>query len=104
MILQRLRDALWIGIAVVIGLFLLLPMLLVIVFSFDELALTSLPLTGFTLDWYIKLVRFDYFWPALKNSVLIGVLVSVISVVNGTWRRWRWDGWSSARQHASSIS
>ena len=84
MILQRLRDALWIFLALAIGLFLLLPILLVILFSFNESALTSLPLTGLTLDWYIKLVRLDYFWPALKNSVLIGVLVSVISVVNGT--------------------
>ena len=38
---------------------------LVVLFSFNQSALTSLPLTGFTLDWYRRLFANDSFWPAL---------------------------------------
>ena len=51
----RIRDIIWICTAALIGAFLILPMVLVVVFSFNASALTSLPLTGFTLDWYAKL-------------------------------------------------
>ncbi|MFN8829545.1 MAG: ABC transporter permease [Labrys sp. (in: a-proteobacteria)] len=81
---QRLRDAVWIGLAVVIGLYLIAPIILVILFSFNTSALTSLPLTGFTLDWYRRLAAIDYFWPALWNSAIIGAAVSFLSVLIGT--------------------
>jgi len=84
MIGQRLRDMFWIGLSLLIGLYLLGPILLVILFSFNESALTSLPLTGLTFDWYVKLANIDYFWPALWNSAVIGIAVSIISVVTGT--------------------
>lgn len=79
-----LRDITWYAIALLIGGYLLLPIVLVMVFSFNESALTSLPLTGFTFDWYHKLAAIDYFWPALRSSLIIGVCVSVICVITGT--------------------
>jgi len=57
-----------------------LPLLLVVIFSFNEAALTSFPLTGFTLDWYAKLFANPSFWPALANSLIVGVTVAVASV------------------------
>jgi spermidine/putrescine transport system permease protein len=79
-----LRAGMWVAIAMAIGIFLLAPMIFVVLFSFNQSALTSLPFTGFTLDWYWKLFDIDYFWPALRNSVAVGVCVSAICVITGT--------------------
>ena len=70
-------------ILLVIG-FLITPLILVVLFSFNSSALTSLPLTGFTLDWYRRLFANESFWPALTNSLIIGFTVAVSSVVVGT--------------------
>jgi spermidine/putrescine transport system permease protein len=64
--------------------FLATPILLVVLFSFNRSALTSLPLTGLTLDWYRRLFANDSFWPALENSLIVGFSVALISVVSGT--------------------
>ena len=48
-------------------------------------ALTSFPLTGFTLNWYAKLFANPSFWPALSNSLAVGVtedLVKTYSAVD----------------------
>jgi spermidine/putrescine transport system permease protein len=75
---------LWLAFIAFVVLFLTLPLMLVIVFSFNVSALTSLPLTGLTLDWYARLFGNESFWPALRASLLIGVTVSLLSVVIGT--------------------
>lgn len=64
--------------------FLISPLILVILFSFNASALTSFPLTGFTLDWYRRLIANESFWPALSNSLVIGLTVAVMSVTIGT--------------------
>ncbi len=64
--------------------FLLSPLLLVILFSFNTSALTSFPLSGFTLDWYRRLIANESFWPALNNSLVIGAAVAILSVTVGT--------------------
>jgi spermidine/putrescine transport system permease protein len=70
-------------ILLVIG-FLVAPLMLVILFSFNASALTSLPLTGFTLDWYRRLFANESFWPALSNSLIVGFTVAILSVIVGT--------------------
>ena len=60
------------------------PILLVVLFSFNQSALTSLPLTGLTLDWYRRLFANDSFWPALQNSLIVGFTVAIVSVFTGT--------------------
>jgi spermidine/putrescine transport system permease protein len=64
--------------------FLTLPLVLVVLFSFNSSALTSFPLTGFTLDWYRRLMANESFWPALRASLEIGFVVAILSVVTGT--------------------
>ena len=80
----RLADAIWIAIAVALALYLILPIVLVMLFSFNRSALTSLPLTGLTFDWYRKLFAQDYFLPALHNSLIIAAAVCILSVATGT--------------------
>ncbi len=77
-------DLLWRGFAMVVIRFMTAPLLLVILFSFNESALTSLPLTGLTLDWYRRLFANSSFWPALKNSLIVGFTVALVSVAIGT--------------------
>ena len=81
---QRKVDLLWQGFSFLVLLFMITPILLVIVFSFNRSALTSLPLTGFTFDWYLKLFDNRSFWPALENSLIVGAGVAFASVVIGT--------------------
>lgn len=64
--------------------FLISPLILVIMFSFNASALTSFPLRGFTLDWYRHLAANESFWPALNNSLVIGGTVAILSVTIGT--------------------
>lgn len=77
-------DAIWIAIAVALALYLILPIILVMLFSFNRSALTSLPLTGLTFDWYRKLFAQEYFLPALQNSLIIAAAVCILSVTTGT--------------------
>lgn len=75
---------LWRTFTLAVVIFMVTPLFLVVLFSFNQSALTSLPLTGLTFDWYQKLFANDSFWPALQNSLLIGFTVAILSVVSGT--------------------
>lgn len=74
----------WRAYAVFAAAFMATPLVLVILFSFNASALTSLPLTGFTFDWYRKLFSLGSFWPALWNSLIIAAAVAIVSVAIGT--------------------
>jgi spermidine/putrescine transport system permease protein len=81
---QQASDLAWRGLIALISGFMALPLLLLVLFSFNRSALTSLPLTGLTLDWYRKLFAKDAFWPALENSLLVGFAAALLSIVTGT--------------------
>jgi spermidine/putrescine transport system permease protein len=74
----------WRAFAVLAAAFMAVPLVLVVLFSFNVSALTSLPLTGFTLDWYRKLFALGAFWPALWNSLIVAATVAILSVAVGT--------------------
>jgi spermidine/putrescine transport system permease protein len=74
----------WRLFALLAAAFMAVPLVLVVLFSFNQSALTSLPLTGFTLDWYRKLFSLGAFWPALWNSLIVAGFVAVLSVAIGT--------------------
>ena len=81
---QQVSDLAWRGLIFLISGFMALPLLLVVLFSFNQSALTSLPLTGLTLDWYRRLFAKDAFWPALENSLLVGFAAALLAIVTGT--------------------
>jgi spermidine/putrescine transport system permease protein len=81
---RPLVDVLWRGFTVLIVAFMLTPLFLVVLFSFNRSALTSLPLTGLTLDWYRRLFANASFWPALQNSLIVGLTTAGVSIVTGT--------------------
>jgi spermidine/putrescine transport system permease protein len=79
-----LEELGWRTFALLLAIFMGAPLVLVVLFSFNRSALASLPLTGFTLDWYRKLFSLGAFWPALWNSLIVAGLVAILSVAIGT--------------------
>lgn len=75
----------WLGLGyyLLLLLFLQLPILLLIVFSFNDSVLLVFPLRGFTLQWYRELLQATELINAAKNSLLIGLVSSVVATVLG---------------------
>lgn len=61
-----------------------LPILLLIVFSFNDSTSLTFPLSGFTLRWYQRLFASTELLRSVWNSVLVGVASSLIATVLGT--------------------
>lgn len=64
--------------------FLYLPILFMIVFSFDESSTPGLPITGFTLHWYDVLLNNRVLIRAVGNSVTVAVVVAILATIIGT--------------------
>ena len=64
-------------------LFLYAPILVLIVFSFNESKSRS-NFTGFSFKWYEKLFENSLILDALKNTLIVAVLASLIATVLGT--------------------
>lgn len=59
------------------------PILLVVLYSFNESKLTSI-WGGFSLKWYIELFKDKQLLSALTNSVVLGLLSSLCAAIIGT--------------------
>jgi ABC-type spermidine/putrescine transport system permease subunit II len=77
------RRLLWILAALVLG-FLYLPIVLLVLFSFNEPRTPGLPITGLTLDWYREALKDRVLLDAVRNSVVVAVLVAVLATTIGT--------------------
>jgi spermidine/putrescine transport system permease protein len=64
--------------------FMLLPLVALVVFSFAEGSLIKFPITGLTTDWYTTLFDRRQFWAALDNSLIVTGTVGGVSSVVGT--------------------
>ena len=63
--------------------FLYLPILVLIVFSFNETKSRSV-FSGFTFDWYIKLFSNELILTSLRNTIIVSVIAAVIATILGT--------------------
>ena len=63
--------------------FLYVPLLIVVVYSFNDSRLNA-EWVGFTLDWYRKLASDTQMLTAAGNSLVIGLVASFVSTVLGT--------------------
>ena len=77
---RRLWLRSWVG---AVALFLYLPLLVLIVFSFND-SKRNVVWRGFTTKWYGKVLENDSLMAALGNSLTIAFLATLISVVLGT--------------------
>ena len=80
--MRRRSPWLWAA-ALVAYAFLYLPLLIVVVYSFNDSRLNA-EWVGFTVDWYRKLFADNDMIAAAGNSLLIGVTASLASTVLGT--------------------
>jgi spermidine/putrescine transport system permease protein len=63
--------------------FLYLPLVIVVVYSFNDSRLNA-EWVGFTFDWYARLFHNDEMLAAAGNSLAIGLVASLVSTVLGT--------------------
>ena len=63
--------------------FLYAPILLLPLFAFNDSKIIAFPLSGFTTAWFAQMWQDDALFSALKNSLIIGVTVSVLSTTLG---------------------
>jgi spermidine/putrescine transport system permease protein len=71
------------GVSVAVYAFLHLPILVLVVFSFND-SKFSVNWVGFTLDWYRRLLERPDILRGLKASLIVGGVSTVISAVLGT--------------------
>jgi spermidine/putrescine transport system permease protein len=71
------------GVSVAVYAFLHLPILVLVVFSFND-SKFSVDWAGFTLDWYRRLLERPDILRGLKASLIVGGVATVISAVLGT--------------------
>lgn len=77
------RRILW-GLAAIIMAFLYLPILFMILLSFNDHRTVGLPFEGFTLHWYEQALGNGLLLDAVKNTILVAAAVAVLATVIGT--------------------
>jgi len=72
--------------AVVIAslLFLFVPLLVVVLFSFHSVGALTLPFRGFSLRWYREIWKSDEFRTSLVNSAVVAAATGAVTMVLGT--------------------
>ena len=77
------RRLLWFLAVLVLGV-LYLPIAFLVLLSFNEPRNVGLPITGLTLHWYETALGNRLLLDALRNSVLVALMVAVLATVIGT--------------------
>ena len=63
--------------------FLYLPVIILIIFSFNNTRSIAV-FTGFSTEWYTRLAANDELLDAARNSLLVGLITTIVSTVVGT--------------------
>lgn len=82
--LDRLGTALVSLAGLLVYAFLYLPLVILIMFSFDSSAINGWPIKGWTVSWYRQIGLDDALIAALGNSISVAVRAVLIAVVLGT--------------------
>lgn len=69
---------------IVVYIFMLAPVFVIVLLSFDTAEYAGFPLSGWTLKWYADLIHDSAILAALRTSLILGVYSSVISTLIGT--------------------
>lgn len=96
---RRWDDIALRGYAALVLLFLYLPIVVIVLFSFSSNRIPTLPIRSLTLDWYRAAYADAIVWQSLRSSLLIATGVGLISCVVGllaakelAWREFRGKG------------
>ena len=63
--------------------FLYAPIVLLPIFAFNDATIIAFPLSGFTTDWFGELAKNTALHTAVKNSLFIAVMTSILSTLLG---------------------
>jgi len=80
---HRLINFLLRSFVVLVLIFIFMPIAGSFVFSFNIDRFPSLPLGGFSLHWYETIASDPAVWQAFSNSLMVGVVVSLVSTLLG---------------------
>ena len=69
---------------ILIFIFLYLPIVTLMVFSFND-SKSMGKWNGFTLNWYIELFQNDSIMSALKYTLLVAIISSIVATIIGTF-------------------
>lgn len=72
-----------VGVSLGVLAFLYVPIVILVIFSFNDSKVTSFPLAGFTLHWYEAFLANGQMLKALWNSLFVALFATVLSVVIG---------------------
>ena len=72
------------AINILVMIYLMLPIAIIILFSFNATSATVFPIEALSLKWYIELFSNSMLLDALKNSIFVGLAVACVSVLIGT--------------------
>lgn len=72
-----------VGVSLGVLAFLYLPIVMLVIFSFNDSKVTSFPLSGFTLHWYEAFLANAQMLRALANSLWVALFATALSVVIG---------------------
>jgi spermidine/putrescine transport system permease protein len=75
------------GWTILVFIFLYLPLLLLVAYSFNKSDM-GIAWTGFTFEWYEKLWKNQSLIDALKNSLIVASVTTLLSVILGTIGAW----------------
>lgn len=70
-------------ICVLLIIFVYFPILIIILFSFNDSTVGIFPLKGFTIKWYIEIIKDPRFISTLKNSLYIATTVTLFGALLG---------------------
>ncbi len=70
-------------IAYLVFAFIFLPLLLIVITSFNSADSITIPLQGFSLQWFVKVFHSRSLVGSFKNSLILAILASVIGIIFG---------------------
>jgi putative spermidine/putrescine transport system permease protein len=79
--LARFLGGLWIG---AVYLFLMLPIVLIVLMSLNAGEILAFPPQGLSLRWFVALFQNEAFMRAIRTSIVVASIATVISTVIGT--------------------
>jgi len=83
--LLRAVESRWLGAwALLVLAFLYLPIVVIVVFSFEEGAFSTLPWSGTTLNWYREMFASSTAMNSIYNSAYVAVIVTAVATLLGT--------------------
>jgi spermidine/putrescine transport system permease protein len=70
--------------SILLFIFLFSPIVIIILFSFNPSRAGSFPMAGFSIKWYLEVIKSSTFISAVKNSIYVAIATSFFSVLIGT--------------------